>query len=61
MSKHCNIFDRYYRGTDTQNTTGTGLGTVIAKQLIEAHGGTLDVKSSEGKGTSFYITMPPIN
>ncbi|WP_313886450.1 ATP-binding protein [Bacillus sp. SD088] len=40
------LFDRYYRGTNaTANTSGTGLGMAIARQIIIAHGGTSDINS----------------
>ena len=37
---------------------GTGLGTKIVKDIIEAHGGQITVESEPGKGTSFHITLP---
>ena len=37
---------------------GTGLGTKIVKDVIEAHGGTIRVESEEGKGTTFHIGLP---
>ncbi len=37
---------------------GTGLGLAVTKSLIEAMGGTIDVESSPGKGTSFMVTLP---
>ncbi|WP_249662298.1 sensor histidine kinase, partial [Lysinibacillus fusiformis] len=46
------IFERYYRGTNTEKTTGTGLGTAIARDIIEAHGGTVSISAISGKGTS---------
>ncbi|WP_394549352.1 sensor histidine kinase [Priestia aryabhattai] len=52
------LFDRYYRGTNTsQPYTGTGLGMVIAKQLVQAHNGTIFTKSTLNKGTEFKITL----
>ncbi len=51
------IFERYYRGTNTEKTTGTGLGTAIARDIIEAHGGTVSISSEEGKGTSVNIYL----
>ena len=37
---------------------GTGLGLAIAKSIVDAHGGTIEVRSTEGAGTSFAINMP---
>ncbi|MFJ8530846.1 sensor histidine kinase [Bacillus sp. NPDC094106] len=52
------IFDRYYRGTNTESETGSGLGMAIAKDIIVAHGGEITVDSTEGKGTKFNIQLP---
>src|SRR5262249_23282350 len=37
---------------------GTGLGTKIVKDAVEAHGGTISVESQEGIGTSFHLSLP---
>ncbi|WP_249712704.1 sensor histidine kinase KdpD, partial [Bacillus cereus] len=50
-------FERYYRGSNTEKTTGTGLGTAIARDIIEAHGGTVSISSEEGKSTSVNIYL----
>lgn len=53
-----NLFNRYYRGTNTTSgDTGTGLGLTIAKQLVEAHGGTINVDSNK-YGTTITIRLP---
>ena len=52
------IFDRFWRGDKSRSErTHSGLGLAIAKQLIHAHGGTIDVQSEVGKGTTFTIQL----
>ena len=41
-----------------KNTGGTGLGLVLCKKIIEQHGGTIDVDSVEGEGSTFYFILP---
>ena len=53
------IFDRFWRGDKSRSErTHSGLGLAIAKQLIHAHGGTIDVQSQVGLGTTFKIELP---
>lgn len=52
------IFERYYRGTNTDDALGSGLGMAISRDIIEAHGGTVAVTSETGAGTSIQITLP---
>ena len=42
----------------TTKEKGSGLGLAISKRIIEAHNGTIQVKSKEGEGTEFTITIP---
>ncbi len=60
QEKLMNIFDRFYRVDEARarNTGGTGLGLSISQQIINLHGGRVDVQSKEGKGTSFFIILP---
>ncbi|MEK4484205.1 HAMP domain-containing sensor histidine kinase [Psychrobacillus sp. FSL H8-0484] len=52
-----NLFDRYYRGTNTTSeVSGTGLGLAITKQLVEAHAGQIHVDSSDN-GTVVSIVL----
>ena len=48
------IFEPYYSTKDT----GTGLGLAIVKKAVDDHGGTINVKSKVGSGTTFSITLP---
>lgn len=52
-----NLFNRYYRGTNTENYKGSGLGMSIAKEIIEAHGGSVYVTSELDKGTKIQIVL----
>ncbi|HMS00165.1 MAG TPA: HAMP domain-containing sensor histidine kinase [Anaerolineales bacterium] len=53
------IFDRFWRGDRSRSErTHSGLGLAIAKQLIHAHGGTIEAQSESGKGTTFIIELP---
>ena len=56
------LFERYYRGTSSAvKVQGSGLGMAIAKQIIEAHEGTIDVKSKIDLGTTVNIELPRKN
>ena len=50
------IFEPFYTTKDVGK--GTGLGLSISHKIIEDHGGTIKVNSSEGKGTIFLIELP---
>jgi signal transduction histidine kinase len=52
------IFEPFYRGNDTRNIAGHGIGLSLVKRIIEFHNGTITVKSKQGSGTVFTITMP---
>ncbi len=54
------VFERFYRvdKSRTRATGGAGLGLAIAKSLVEAHGGEIQVQSQKGKGSRFSFTVP---
>jgi len=52
------IFNRFYRGSGTEKTLGSGLGLSIAQALVNAHQGKIVVKSKPGNGTSVTIELP---
>lgn len=55
------IFDRFYRADQSRSrdrVEGYGLGLPIAKQVVEAHGGSIDAKSKLGEGSTFIVKLP---
>jgi signal transduction histidine kinase/FixJ family two-component response regulator len=56
------IFERFYQvnGSSKRRYPGTGLGLAIVKQIVEAHGGKVEVESRVGQGSKFSFTLPII-
>jgi signal transduction histidine kinase/HAMP domain-containing protein len=52
------IFARFYRGSREKEGGGAGLGLAIAKEIVEAHGGTISVRSKVGEGSVFSFDLP---
>jgi two-component system sensor histidine kinase BaeS len=52
------IFERFYRGDRSRHGPGTGLGLAIAREIAAAHGGTIDVASTVGAGTTVTVKLP---
>ncbi|MFQ5676917.1 MAG: sensor histidine kinase, partial [bacterium] len=55
------IFEKFYRIRDDdklRDITGSGLGLSLVKEIIEIHGGHIDVESSLGKGSIFTVSLP---
>jgi signal transduction histidine kinase len=54
------LFQQFRRTISAEDQTGWGLGLFLAKSIVEAHQGTIEVESAEGKGTSFIVKLPKI-
>jgi signal transduction histidine kinase len=52
------IFDRFWRGQQAAQTSGSGIGLAVAAELTRAHGGQLTVSSEPGTGTQVTLTLP---
>jgi len=57
------IFDRFFRvkGKATRHITGSGLGLALVKQVVEAHQGYIEVRSTPGEGTTFTLSFPMLD
>jgi signal transduction histidine kinase len=57
-----NVFERFYRADQSRERLsdggGSGLGLAVARSIIEAHGGRIDVKSLPGEGATFWFSLP---
>ncbi len=53
------LFEKFYRVRENESkAAGTGLGLSICKQIIQGHGGTIEIKSKLGIGTNVLISLP---
>jgi signal transduction histidine kinase len=55
---HALIFEKFGRVTGEQAKPGTGLGLFIARSIVQAHGGSLEVRSRDGHGAAFALELP---
>ena len=53
-----NIWDRLYRGDQSRSERGLGLGLSLVRAVVHAHGGRVDVSSTLGVGSRFWISLP---
>jgi signal transduction histidine kinase len=52
------LFERYFRGAGAVGVAGSGVGLHLVAMVLELHGGTIEVESSEGVGSSFAVRLP---
>ena len=55
------LFEAFHRGSNVGNRHGSGLGLVIVKRCVDLHGGTINVASKLGEGTTVTIRLPALN
>ena len=54
-----NLFQKFYRSHRSRETVaGTGIGLYISKAIIESHGGNIGVRSEDGRGSTFTVSLP---
>jgi signal transduction histidine kinase len=52
------IWDRLYRGDKSRSQRGLGLGLSVVRAVVQAHHGTVTVKSTPGEGSEFAVALP---
>jgi two-component system sensor histidine kinase BaeS len=56
------VFDRFWRSDRSRSraTGGAGIGLAVVRELVDAHGGDVEVESAPGRGTLFRVTLPAL-
>jgi signal transduction histidine kinase len=59
-AEHARIFEKFYRvgRSETQGRRGSGVGLALVRHVVEAHGGTVTVRSAAGEGSCFTLWLP---
>lgn len=58
MAELPHISERFFRGANSVEQSGSGIGLAIVEELVRGHHGTMDISSEQGKGTQVTITIP---
>jgi PAS domain S-box-containing protein len=58
LKDQSHLFETFFRASNTEAISGTGLGLTIVKRAVDLHGGTIEVTSQEGVGTTMTVTLP---
>ncbi|WP_281615833.1 PAS domain-containing sensor histidine kinase [Flammeovirga sp. SubArs3] len=60
LTEFSQLFDSFFRASNTNHIQGTGLGLVIAKEFVEMHGGVIVCESEENVGSTFRVAIPTV-
>ena len=52
------VFDRFYRAESSRGSDGAGLGLALVKSIVELHGGSVNIQSEIGRGTTVTLSFP---
>ncbi len=52
------LFERYFRGANAVGVAGSGVGLHLVAMVLELHGGSIEVDSAEGAGSTFVVHLP---
>lgn len=53
-----NVFEMFRRSSSQSHVEGNGIGLALCRQIVKRHGGTIDVESTPGRGSTFAFTLP---
>lgn len=54
------VFDRFYQAEDSDRASGHGIGLALVHEIVQAHGGTIEVRSASGQGSTFTLRLPVV-
>jgi two-component system heavy metal sensor histidine kinase CusS len=54
------VFDRFYRADSSRSSEGVGLGLALVKSIMDLHGGSAQIESTPGQGTTVSLSFPQV-